>query len=185
MSASVIFGILLAGILSNNYAILHFLGTGAVVTNHRPVRQSLVLGLGTTVVMVLCTMITWPINTYLLAEAPYLQIMAFMLVVILIVELLHLALPKMLDGFCHADFVKFGINGAVLGLCIENTSLSFGEAALTALAVGIGFTVVLILYSRLREALGEEESAPAAFRGLPLSLLTAGMIALALLALNF
>ena len=45
MTANVFFGILLAGILSNNYAILHFLGTGAVVTNHRPVRQSLVLGL--------------------------------------------------------------------------------------------------------------------------------------------
>lgn len=185
MSANVIFGILLAGILSNNYAILHFLGTGAVVTNHRPVRQSLVLGLGTTVVMLLTTLITWPVNAYLLTKAAYFRPMAFMIVVIAVVELLHAAAHRLLDGFCHADFVKFGINGAVLGLCIENTTLGFGEAVLTALGVGIGFTVVLILYSRLREAVWDEEAVPAPFRGLPLSLLTAGMIALALLALNF
>ncbi len=185
MSANVIFGILLAGILSNNYAILHFLGTGAVVTNHRPVRQSLVLGLGTTVVMLLASLITWPVNAYLLAKAAYFRPMAFMIVVIAVVELLHAVGRRLLDGFCHADFVKFGINGAVLGLCIENTALGFGEAVLTALGVGIGFTVVLILYSRLREAVWDEEAVPAPFRGLPLSLLTAGMIALALLALNF
>lgn len=185
MSAKVIFGILLAGILSNNYAILHFLGTGAVVTNRRPVRQSLVLGLGTAAVMVLSTLITWPVNTYLLAKAAYFQTMAFMAVVIAVVELLHALVPKLLDDFCHADFVKFGINGAVLGLCIENTALSFGEALVTSLGVGIGFTVVLMLYSRLRQAVWDEEAVPAPFRGLPISLLTAGMIALALLALNF
>ena len=73
MSAKIIFGILLAGLLSNNYAVLQFLGTGTVMQNHRPVRQSLVLGLGTTVVMILGTLITWPINTYLLANASCLR----------------------------------------------------------------------------------------------------------------
>lgn len=185
MSANVIFGILLAGILSGNYAIVRFLGTGAVITNRRPVGQSLVLGLGTTVVMVLCALITWPINTYLLNAADYLQTMVFMAVVIGVVELLHVLFHKVLDDLCHADYVRFGINGAVLGMCIENTSLGFGESLVTALAVGIGFTVVLLLYSRLREAVWDEDAIPAPFRGLPISLLTAGMIALALLALKF
>ena len=130
MSAKVIFGILLAGILSNNYALLQFLGTGAVMENRRPVRQSLVLGLGTTLAMVLCTLITWPIYTYLLTGAAYLQTMVFVIVMLAVVELLHAVGGKVLDGYCHADFVKFGINGAVLGLCILNTQLSFGEAAL-------------------------------------------------------
>ena len=51
--------------------------------------------------------------------------------------------------------------------------------------VGIGFTLVLILYSRLLEEQWDEDAIPAPFRGLPVSLLTAGMIALALMALNF
>lgn len=185
MSAKIIFGILLAGLLSNNYAVLQFLGTGTVMQNHRPVRQSLVLGLGTTVVMLLCTMITWPINTYLLANASYLRIMAFMIVLIAVVELLHFLAKPLLDTFCHADFVRYGISSAVLALCIQNTTLGFGEAVLTALAVGIGFTLTMTLYSRLRAAIWDEEAVPAPFRGLPISLLTMGMIALALLALNF
>ena len=60
MTIQVIFGILLAGILSNNYALLHFLGTGAVLENERSTKRSLVLGLGTTLVMLLTTLITWP-----------------------------------------------------------------------------------------------------------------------------
>ncbi len=185
MSAKIIFGILLAGLLSNNYAVLQFLGTGTVMQNHRPVRQSLVLGLGTTVVMILCTLITWPINTYLLANASYLRIMAFMIVLIAVVELLHFLAKPLLDTFCHADFVRYGISSAVLALCIQNTTLGFGEAVVTALAVGIGFTLTMTLYSRLRAAIWDEEAVPAPFRGLPISLLTMGMIALALLALNF
>lgn len=185
MSAKVIFGILLAGVLSNNCAMLQFLGTGTVLQNSRPAKQSLVLGLGTTVVMLLCTLITWPINTCVLAQAEYLQTMAFMVVLIAVVELVHALACKVLDGFCHADFVKFGINSAVLGLCIQNTDLGLGEALITALAVGIGFTLVLILYSRLLEEQWDEDAIPAPFRGLPVSLLTAGMIALALMALNF
>ena len=185
MSAKIIFGILLAGLLSNNYAVLQFLGTGTVMQNHRPVRQSLVLGLGTTVVMILWTLITWPINTYLLRDASYLRIMAFMIVLIAVVELLHFLAKPLLDTFCHADFVRYGISSAVLALCIQNTTLGFGEAVLTALAVGIGFTLTMTLYSRLRAAIWDEEAVPAPFRGLPISLLTMGMIALALLALNF
>ena len=185
MSVNVIFGILLAGILSNNYAMLQFLGTGTILQNSRPAKQSLVLGLGTTVVMLLCALITWPINTFVLAKAEYLQTMVFMIVLIAVVELVHALAHQILDGFCHADFVKFGINSAVLGLCIQNTAMSLGEALITALAVGIGFTLVLILYSRLMDVQCDEEAIPAPFRGLPISLLTAGLIALALMALKF
>ena len=66
-----------------------------------------------------------------------------------------------------------------------NRYIAYGEAIVTALGVGLGFTVALMLYSRLRDAVYDEEAIPAAFRGLPVSLLTAGMIVLALMALNF
>ena len=185
MSINVILGILLAGVLSNNYAMLHFLGGGTVLCNRRSTVRSLILGLGTTLVMVLCTLAIWPINTYFLGNASYLQIMAFMIVLIVVVEVLHLVAGKLFDGFCRADFVHFAVNTAVLALCINNTSLAYGEAIVTALGVGLGFTVALMLYSRLRDAVYDEEAIPAAFRGLPVSLLTAGMIVLALMALNF
>lgn len=184
MELNIIFGILLAGILSNNTALLHFLGTGAVIENERTTKQSLTLGLGSTLVMVISAAITWPLNKYLLASVPYLQTMAFVFVVLLVVEAFHMLARKLLDNYCHSHFVKFAINGAVLGLCIHNTELGYLESIVTAVAVGIGFMISMTLFAKLHNALDEEEI-PASFRGLPIALLTAGMIALALLALNF
>ena len=186
MDIKIILGILLAGLLSNNTALLHFLGTGAVIENERSTRKSLALGLGTTLVMVVCALITWPLYEYLLKDnAPYLQTMAFVIVVLVVVEIFHLVGKKILDNYCRADFVKFAINGAVLGLCIHNTHLDFVESIVTAAAVGIGFMLSMTLFAKLKDVPVDEEAIPASFRGLPIALLTAGMIVLALLALNF
>ena len=184
MELNVIFGILLAGILSNNTALLHFLGTGAVIENERTTKQSLLLGLGSTLVMLIATAITWPLNKFVLESVPYLQTMAFVFVVLLVVEVIHMVARKLLDNYCHSNFVKFAINGAVLGLCVHNTELGFWEAMVTALAVGIGFMLTMTLFAKLHDSIDESE-VPATFRGLPIALLTAGMITLALLALNF
>ena len=96
MELNIIFGILLAGILSNNTALLHFLGTGAVIENERTTKQSLILGLGSTLVMVISTAITWPVNKFLLGSVPYLQTMAFVFVVLLVVEAFHMVAKKLL-----------------------------------------------------------------------------------------
>ena len=185
MDFKIILGILLAGILSNNYALLHFLGTGAVLENERSTKRSLMLGLGTTVVMVISTLICWPLNAYVLESVPYMQTMAFVIVVLVVVEILHIVGKKLLDNYCRADFVKFAINGAVLGLCIHNTELALGEAVVTAAAVGIGFMLTMTLFAKIKDVPVDEDAIPASFRGLPIALLTAGMIVLALLALNF
>ena len=176
-----ILAILLAGFLSNNYALLEFLGTGAVIENERSIKKSFIIGLGSTIVMVLTTLITWPLNKYLLTNVPYLQTMVFVVVVMLVVCGIHLFTKNKLEGFCKVDFMKFAINGAVLGLCIHNSELLFLEALVTSVAVGLGFTLTLVVFKSLHDKI-DEESVPASFRGLPIALLVAGMIALALLA---
>jgi electron transport complex protein RnfA len=62
---------------------------------------------------------------------------------------------------------------------------SYVEALITAAAVGIGFMLTMTLYAKLKDIHVDEEAIPAPFRGLPIALLTAGMIVLALLALQF
>ena len=181
MTFGMILTILFAGFLSNNYALLHFLGTGAVIENERSLKKSFIVGLGSTIVMVLSTLITWPINKFLLEKVPYLQTMVFVIVVMVVVALVHLFTKNKLEGFCKVDFMKFAINGAVLGLCIHNTELTFLEAAVTSLAVGLGLMLTMVLFRSLHNKI-DEESVPASFRGLPIALLVAGMIALALLA---
>ena len=200
MEPKIILGIILAGILSNNVALLHFLGTGAVLENERSTKRSLMLGLGTTLVMILSTAISWPLNHFVLEpfEVTYMRPMAFVIIVLVVVEILHLIGKKILDNYCRADFVKFAINGAVLGLCIESsegvyfthgstfvTETPFVEALIVAAAVGIGFMLTMTLYAKIKDVPVDEEAIPASFRGLPIALLTAGMIVLALLALQF
>ena len=185
MTIQAILGILLAGILSENIALLEFLGTGAVLENERSSKKSLMLGLGTTLVMLISTLITWPINHFLLENAPYLQTMVFVLVVLAVVEALHFAAHNLLDNYCRADFVKFAINGAVLGLCIHNVHHSYVEAIVTAAGIGIGFMLSMTLFAKLKDQPVDEDAIPKSFRGLPIALLTAGMIVLALLALQF
>ena len=90
---------------------------------------------------------------------------------------------KKLCKCCCEDFPKLAVGGAVLGLCVQNTAAEFGTALLTAAAVGIGYMLSVTLYGKLRTVCIDEDEVPAPFRGLPISLLTAGMIVLALLAL--
>lgn len=177
----IILGILLAGILSNNYAFMNMLGTGAVVEKAYSTKKSLLLGLGTALIMVVCTLICWPLNTYLLASVPYLQTMAFVVVLLVVMQVAYVACKKCC---CRTELTKLAVSGAVLGLCVNTAALDFGTAVLTAAAVGIGFMLSMTLYSKLKDMV-DEEAVPAAFRGLPISLLTAGMIVLALLALQF
>ena len=147
-------------------------------------KKSLLLGLSTTIVMVLCTLITWPLNTYVLAEVSYLQTMAFVAVLLAVVQVLYVVSKKLCKCCCE-DFSKLAIGGAVLGLCAQNTGAEFGTAVLTAAAVGIGYMLSVTLYGKLRTVCIDEDEVPAPFRGLPIALLTAGMIVLALLALQF
>ena len=62
MTFEIILGIFIAGIITNNYALIEMLGTGAVIENERSSRKSLIIGAMTTLVMVLATAITWPIS---------------------------------------------------------------------------------------------------------------------------
>lgn len=194
MTFEMIITILLAGILSHNYALTDFLGTGAVIENHRSKRRSLIIGLGTTLVMVLATLITFPLNKYLLAEVEFLQPLVFVVVILVVVELVHLISKRHLEDYCKVDFLKFAINGAVLGLCIHNTEakhnlavlaagadLTLLSSLLSAFAVGLGLTLTMIVFSSLQSKI-DEDAVPESFRGLPISLLIAGMMALAVLA---
>lgn len=174
---------ILAGILSNNYALLKFLGTGAVIDKAYSAKKSLLLGLATTVVMIVSTLIIWPVNKFLLTDVPYLQVMISVVVVLAVVQILYAIFKKQIKR-CPEDFAKIAVSSAVLAICVQTAGETLGTAIATAAATGIGYMLTVTLYGKLRSGLDEDE-VPAAFRGLPISLLTAGMIVLAVLALQF
>ena len=102
-------------------------------------------------------------------------------VVLALVYLLQLLLGKRLGVW----FPVIALNSAVLALALQLTAAeSFGAVVLSALGAGLGFLLGLFLLSGL-EARIEDEQLPKAFRGLPIRILAAAIVALALSAFNF
>lgn len=172
--------VLLAGILANNYAIQNFLGMDTVLGNYTTANKSCKLGLLVTAVMVVSTAICWPLSS-VLKNAAYLQTLVFVAVVLVVTEIVQMAAKSMLQKTMGESFVMLAVNGAVLGLMIQNAELGFGEALISSVGVGLGFMAAMTVFASLRERV-EDEFVPAAFRGLPVSLLIAAMMSLVLFA---
>lgn len=172
--------VLLAGILANNYAIQNFLGMDTVLGNYTTANKSCKLGLLVTAVMVISTVICWPLSSALKSMA-YLQTLVFVVVVLIVTEIVQIAAQSMIKKTMGEGFVMLAVNGAVLGLMIQNAELTFGEAVISSLGVGLGFMAAMTVFASLRERV-EDEFVPAAFRGLPVSLLIAAMMSLVLFA---
>lgn len=171
------FLVLLAGILADNYAIQNFLGVESLLGNGSGAKKALKLGGLTAAVMIPSAAIAWPLQNYVLNIAPYLQTLVFVALILLVAAVVSKAAKRPFDE----GFVLLTVNGAALGLCLTTAQMGFGEAMMTAIGAGAGFALAMAVFASLRERV-EDDKVPAAFRGLPVSLLIAAMMSLALFA---
>ena len=169
--------LILGFVLVNNYALSSFLGLTPLLGFARKGEKILVMGLSVTGVTVLAALILW-----LLRKLPAaLHILAAVTVILILVYLLQLLLGKKLGIW----FPVIALNSAVLGLCLNQLGAdSLLTVLLSALGVGLGFLLGLFLLSGVQERL-EDDQAPAAFRGIPLQILAAAIVAMALTAFQF
>ena len=176
-----IFTIFLGGVLLNNYALMHFLGITTVLGNQNPVKKTCCLGLSITAVMVLATLVTWPLQTYVLAPfgLEYLQTLVFVAVVLVAAGLVS-ALCK---ACCGTWFTLLAVNSAVLGVTVNAAAegYTFVQALVYALSVGLGYLLAMLLFNGIRDRI-EMHNVPRAFRGLPVYLMAAAILSLALFA---
>lgn len=176
-----IFTIFLGGVLLNNYALMHFLGISTVLGNDRPVKKTFCLGLSITAVMVLATLVTWPLQTYVLAPfgLEYLQILVNVAVILAATA----AVSALCKKNCKTWFTLLAVNSAVLGVTVNAAAqgYTFVQALVHALAVGLGFLLAMVVFCGVRSKI-EDQYVPKAFRGLPIQLMAAAIVALALFA---
>ena len=182
MDFKTILSLIMAGVLAGNYAIQNFLGIDTVLGGCKnTATKSLGMGLAVTVVMLVSAVLCHLVQTFVLAGAlQSLQLLVFTLLVLAVSAVLQCA-SKAVCKKGIGCYAVIALNSAVLGLCLNTAALTLGEAIFTALGVGLGYMVILVVYGELRQRVNDA-AAPKAFRGLPLSLLTAGVISLALLA---
>ena len=107
----------------------------------------------------------------------------FVALVLLVVYVVELVVKGLMHQCLGVYFPLIALNSAVLGLALENGAkgYSFGQSLAAALGVGLGFLAALLLMNGVQSRI-EEKYVPAAFRGLPISLLAASIVAMVLVA---
>lgn len=180
-----LFFILLGGVLVNNYALEQLLGVTPFLGNSRKGAKTVGLGLSVTIVMVLAAAIAWPLQSFVLEPngLGYLQTLTFAVVIVILAYLLDAAAKKVCKQSLRAFAPAIMLNSAVLGLCLNNAASGYGflESVAAALGVGLGFLLGMLVMSALNGRI-EQHHVPKAFRGLPITLVTASIVSMALYA---
>ena len=171
-------------ILANNYVLQKFKGICPFLGVSKKLNQATGMGIAVIAVMLLATAVTWPIYNKLLLplEMEYMQNIVFILVIASLVQALELLLKKFSPSLHKGLGVYLPLittTCAVLGITIDVSSQeSFLVAMVTTLGCGVGFLLAMVLFSGLRSRINES-NIPAAFRGLPVTLIAASFISLA------
>ncbi|MFQ5529977.1 MAG: electron transport complex protein RnfA [Gemmatimonadota bacterium] len=175
--------ILISAMLVNNFTLALFLGLCPFMGVSARVATALRMGGANIFVLVITSMTAWALNTYVLASAPYLRLISFIVVIASLVQIVEITIKKISPTL----FRELGIflplittNCAILGLAIFQTNRGYGflEGLFFAVGAGLGLTLALVLMASIREQ-SELATVPALARGMGLVLIIAGSLSLA------
>ena len=177
--------ILMAGVLVNNYVLQQFLGICPFLGVSKKFDQASGMGIAVTFVMLCATAATWPIYTYALVplKLEYLQTIVFILVIAALVQFVEIVLKKFIPALHKSLGVYLPLittNCAVLGVTLNNITdgYNFVQSMISSLGVGLGFLLAMVLFAGVRSRI-ENCPSPKAFKGIPITLVAASIVALA------
>ena len=176
--------ILLSSVFVDNYVLSRFLGICPFLGVSKKLDQATGMGISVTVVMLIATLVTWPIQHFVLdtLNLGYLQNIIFILVIATLVQMLEMFLKKCSPSLYKGLGVYLPLittNCAVLGVTINNIidGYSFAESIASSLGCGLGFLLAMVLFSSLRSRINEK-NIPMPLRGLAVTLIAASFISL-------
>lgn len=177
--------IIIGAIFVNNVVLSQFLGICPFLGVSSKVETSLGMGMAVTFVMALSSVVTWCLQTYILNPfgIGYMQTIAFILVIAALVQMVEIVLKKVSPALYQALGIFLPLittNCAVLGVAIIAIQKDFDllTGVIYSVAAALGFALALVLFAGIRERL-DVEDVPQAMRGVPIALITAGLLAMA------
>ena len=177
--------ILMGGVLINNYVLQQFLGICPFLGVSKKINQATGMGVAVTFVMLVATAATYPIYMYALVplKLEYLQTIVFILVIASLVQFVEIILKKFIPSLHKSLGVYLPLittNCAVLGVTINNITAGYDflESMVSSLGVGLGFLLAMVLFAGVRSRI-ENCPAPKCFKGIPVTLVAASIVALA------
>ena len=179
------FAIIIGAIFVNNVVFAQFLGICPFLGVSSKVETSLGMGMAVTFVMALSSIVTWTLQNYILVpfDIVYMQTIVFILVIAALVQMVEIVLKKVSPSLYQALGIFLPLittNCAVLGVAIIAVQKDFDllTTVVYSVSIAVGFAIALVLFAGIRERL-ETEDVPAGMRGVPIALITAGLLAMA------
>ena len=153
-----LFWILVSAAVVNNFTLALFLGLCPFLGVSGKVETALRMGAANIFVMVITALAVWLLNTFVLTAAPYLRIIAFIIVIASLVQIVEMAIKKLSPALFRALGIFLPLittNCAILGLAIFSTNRGYGllEGLFFAVGAGLGLTLALVLMASIRENL--------------------------------
>ena len=191
MSFTGLVSIALGAILIQNFIFSQFLGICPFMGVSKKMDTALGMGIAVTFVMGIASVFCWLVNTYLLVPLGlgYMQTVAYILVIASLVQFVEMFLKKSIPSLYQALGIYLPLittNCAVLGVVLLNTqnNYNFLESVVYGITGGLGFLVAIVLFASVRERLDLTGDSPKSFEGLPIALISAGLLALAFMGFS-
>ena len=193
--------IFISAIFVNNVVLSQFLGVCPFLGVSKKVNTAVGMTAAVTFVMAIATLVTFLLQKYVLVpfNLVFLQTVSFILVIASLVQMVEIIIKKISPSLYQALGIFLPLittNCAVLGVAIQVVTneynfgfaegarmLGLGESLIFAIATAIGYGLALILFAGIREQL-ELSNVPKGFKGVPIALLTAGIMALAFMGFS-
>lgn len=182
--------IIIGAIFVNNVVLAQFLAICPFLGVSKDVKSSLGMGGAVLFVMLIATMVTYLIQTYILDYygLGYLQTICFILVIAGLVQMVEIILKKIAPALYQTLGIFLPLittNCAVLGVAIMviQKEMTLLESITYACGTAIGFTLALVIFAGIREQLALTK-VPKAMQGIPIALVTAGILAMAFMGFS-
>ena len=182
--------ILVSTVLVNNFVLVKFLGLCPFMGVSRKLETATGMALATTFVLTLSSVCSYLVNHYLLEplDLTYLRTVSFILVIAVVVQFTEMVVHKtspLLYQVLGIFLPLITTNCAVLGVALLNVQQDFNflQSAVYGFGAAAGFSLVMILFAAIRERITAAD-VPMVFRGAPIALVTAGIMAMAFMGFS-
>ena len=190
MTEPTIIGLLISALFTENFVLVKFLGCCPFLGVSKKLDTAIGMGMAVTFVMAIASMFTYLANEFLLVPfgLEYLQTILFILIIAALVQFVEMVIKKTMPALYSSLGIYLPLittNCAVLGVAILNVQNGFNLmfSVLYGTFAALGFTLAIVLFAGVREQISEKDI-PESFRGFPIALITAGLMAIAFMGFS-
>jgi Na+-translocating ferredoxin:NAD+ oxidoreductase subunit A len=183
-----IFAIFLSGLLINNFVMSRFLGICSFLGVSKKVETATGMGLAVTFVMALASTMSYIVYKLILVplHIEYLYTLAFILVIAALVQFVEMVIKKNFPGLYKALGIYLPLittNCAVLAVAVLNMTSGYNliQSIVNGVSAALGYFLAIVLLAGIRERMEANDKMPLAMQGLPITLITAGLMSIAFL----